>query len=104
VTRGKAAAYPELRRVLAGYLHEDYLLDAGAPEAALRAYLADASPGERRRFQRDVARFLAHIATLDFDAARDLFKELGSRWTPPSHEALVALLTDAVRPGGTSPR
>jgi hypothetical protein len=99
VTHGRTAAYPELRRVLAGYLHEDFLLEAGTPEAALRAFFDDASPGERRRFQREVARFLAHIATLDFDATRELFSELGSRWTPPSHEALVALLTAASSPG-----
>jgi hypothetical protein len=103
MTRAGESRFPELRRVLAGYLHEDFLLEAGTPQAALRAYLDEASPAERRRFQRDVARFLAHIATLDFAAARDLFNELGSRWVPPSHEALVALLTDAARPGGTSP-
>ena len=98
MTRAKASSYPELGRVFAGYLHEDFLAEWGTPEAALRAFLADASPGERRRFQREVSRFLTHIATLDFDAARDLFSELGSRWTPPSHEALVALLTAARNP------
>jgi hypothetical protein len=102
MTRARSS-YPELRRVFAGYLHEDFLVEAGTPEAALRAYLADASPTERRRFQREVSRFLAHIATLDFAAARDLFNDLGARWTPPSHAALVALLTDVIRPGGMAP-
>ena len=94
MTRPAPSAFPELQRVFAGYLHEDVLVEHGSPEAALRAFRADASPAEERRFRREVKRFLAQTSTLDFDAVRALLHELGSRWTPPSREALVAVLTD----------
>ena len=93
MTRVKAEAFPELRRVFSGYLHEDFLQDAGTPEAALRAFVADADPAERRRFQREAARFLAQTATLDFEDVRRLLVELGSRWNPPTRDALVKLLS-----------
>ena len=95
MTRVSAAAFPELRRFFSGYLHEDFLVDAGTPDAALRVFWADAGANERRRFQREAKRFLAHTATLDLDALRDLLHRLGCRWTPPTREALVGLLTDA---------
>jgi hypothetical protein len=93
--RVKASAFPELRRVFSGYLHEDVLAEAGTAGAALRTFWADAAPDERRRFQREVARLLALTAPLNLDDVRDLVHQLGSRWIPPSQEALVALLTSA---------
>lgn len=93
MTRVTASAFPELRRVFAGYLHEDVFVDGGTPEAALRTFRADASPAELRRFRKEVKRFLAQTSSLGFDEVRGLVDELGSRWIPPSREALVALLT-----------
>ena len=93
--RVRPAAFPELRRVFSGYLHEDFASETGTPEAALREFRADAAPAERRRFKREVKRFLEHAATINFDEVRDLVYRLGSRWTPPSREALVKLLADA---------
>ena len=93
--RVEASAFPELRRVFTGYLHEDALAEAGTPGAALRTFWADAAPDERRRFQREVGRFLALTAPLTLDDVRNLVRQLGSRWIPPSREALVALLTGA---------
>ena len=46
MTRITAAAFPELRRVFGGYLHEDYLVESGTPEAALRAFREDAAPAD----------------------------------------------------------
>ena len=93
MTRVKAEAFPELQRVFSGYLNEDFLIDAGTPEKALRTFVADASPAERRRFQREAARFLAQTATLDFEDVRQLLVELGSRWNAPTRDALVKLLS-----------
>jgi hypothetical protein len=104
LTRIKPAAYPELRRVFAGYLHEDSLLEAGTPEAALRTFREDAGPAELRRFQREVKRLLAQVATLELDELRDLVGRLGGRWVPPSREALIALLTEAAESGDPSSR
>jgi hypothetical protein len=88
----RPSAFPELRRVFTGYLHEDLFVDGGTPEAALRAFRTDASPEELKRFQQEAERFLAHTATLEFDEVRGLVHQLGCRWIPPSREALVALL------------
>jgi contact-dependent growth inhibition (CDI) system CdiI-like immunity protein len=95
LTNVTPSAFPELRRVFSGYLHEDVLEEHGVPEAALRAFRADASPAERRRFKKEAARFLAQTAALDLDELRHVLHGLGCRWNPPSREALLALLTAA---------
>jgi hypothetical protein len=95
LTRSASSAFPEIHRVFSGYLHEDVLADAGTPQNALRTFWSDATPGERRRFQREAKRLLAQVSTLDLDAIRDLVHELGGRWVPPSRDAVVALLTAA---------
>ena len=94
MTRVAPSAFPELRRVFSGYLHEDFLTEAGTPEAALQTFRDDANPEERRRFQREVKRFLSQTATLNLDELRALVYQLGCRWIPPSREAFVALLTE----------
>jgi hypothetical protein len=95
VTSSAASDFPELRRVFSGYLHEDFLAESGSAEAALAGFWADADPDERRRFQREVALFLARAATLDTDAIQELLFQLGCRWRPPSLETVISLLTDA---------
>ena len=91
--RVTAAAFPELRRVFTGYLHEDFVAEHGTPEGALRAFHADADPGEVRRFHNEAKRFLARTRTMEFNQLRALLGELGCRWNPATREALVALLT-----------
>lgn len=95
MTRTARSTFPELHKVFSGYLHEDVLTEAGTPEAALRTFWADANRVERRRFQREVTRFLAHTATLDLDDLRAMVHELGCRWIPPSRKSLTALLVSA---------
>ena len=95
MTRAPRSAFPELHRVFSGYLHEDVLAESGTPEAALRTFWADASRDERRRFQREVTRFLAHTAELDLDQLRALVPALGCGGIPPSRKRLAALLTAA---------
>ena len=92
------SSFPELRRVFDGYLHEDVFVEHGTPEAALRAFRADAAPADVRRLRREVKRFLAQTRALDFDRVRALVFQLGCRWIPPSREALIAVLTEAVDP------
>jgi hypothetical protein len=97
MTRG--GGFPELERVFSGYLHEDYAAEYGTPEAALRAFHDDASPSERRRFQREARRLIDQVrAAGTFEDVRTLMQRLGSRWTPPTRDALIALLTDAADP------
>jgi hypothetical protein len=102
--RVKASAFPELRRVFSGYLHEDVRAGGGTAGAALQEFWADAAPDERRRFQREVVRFLALTTSLPLDDMRALVHQLGSRWIPPSQEALEAVLTGASNPPEPSPR
>jgi hypothetical protein len=83
---------------LSGYLHEDFLDDYATPIAALRAFQADAGAGERRRLSREARRFLERTAPLEFEETRALVLRLGCRWTPPSLEALHALLAEAAEP------
>lgn len=87
-----ASAFPQLRRVFTGYLHEDFIVEYGTPEGALAAFLADASDAERRRFKAEARRFLTATETIDFPKAQKLVERLGSRWIPPSREALVRWL------------
>jgi len=95
LTRAAISAFPQIHRVFSGYLHEDVLADAGTPEGALRTFWSDATPSERRRFQREARRLLEQVSALELDSIQDLVHELGGRWVPPSREALVALLTAA---------
>src|SRR5262245_47180036 len=90
--RAKAADFPELHRVFAGYLHEDFVQEHGTPEAALDAFLEDANDAERRRFVAEAKRFLQQTASLEFDDVQRLVERLGSRWTPSSRDALAACL------------
>jgi contact-dependent growth inhibition (CDI) system CdiI-like immunity protein len=86
------ADFPELRRVLAAYLHEDFAEVHGTPAAALRAFHDDASVAERKRFAEEAGRFLDGTSDLSLDEVRTLLARLGSKWVPPSKEALRRLL------------
>jgi hypothetical protein len=90
-----APQFPALKRVFSGYLHEDFAAEYGSPEAAVRAFRDDASPAEWRRFQREAKRFAGLVTTEDFDRVCTLLQRMGSRWLPPSREALMTFLKDA---------
>ena len=90
--------FPALQRVFSGYLHEDFSQVHATPDAAVCAFLNDASPSERRRFIREVKRFLDRTSGLDDEALWALVARLGSRWAPPSRQALIAVLVNATRP------
>ena len=92
-TQVRASSFPQLKRVFSGYLHEDLSVEHGTPESALRSFQAEASPTERQRFEDEAERFLARTAHLHFDDVRLLLSQLGCRWTPPSRDALIELLS-----------
>ena len=102
MTRGEAPGFPALARVFSGYLHEDFAAEYGSPEAALRAFHEDASPAEWRLFQREAKRLAGIAEERDFESLCELVQQLGSRWIPPSRDALVTLLAGVAgqkRPG-----
>jgi hypothetical protein len=91
--RVKMSDFPELQRAFSAYLHEDFLEDYDTPAAAVRAFLEDADAGERARFRKEAKQFLALTAAYDLAKLRTLLSRLGSRWTPPSRDAVIALLS-----------
>ena len=95
MTRDAASEFPELSRVFSGYLHEDLAAEYGSPEAALLAFHDDASPAEWHRFQREARQLAILAAGSSFDDVCALVQRLGSRWKPPSPDALINLLTRA---------
>ena len=94
--RVKASEFPQLKQVLSGYLHEDFLQDYDSPAAALRAFLEDANPSERKRLAREARRFLDATRDLELEDLLTLLHRLGARWTPESREALAAVLAEAI--------
>ena len=95
MTRDAASEFPELSRVFSGYLHEDFAAEYGSPDAALLAFHDDASPAEWRRFQREARQLASFARDGSFDDVCMLVQRLGSRWTPPSRDALITLLMRA---------
>jgi len=90
--RATASDFPELRRVFAGYLHEEFVQEHGTPAQALEAFRHDADAGERTRFAQEATRFLEQTRALDFDDVAELVSALGSAWTPASRHDLEVLL------------
>lgn len=103
MTRGKATprpapeinrgAFPLLATFLRGYLHEDWQLDYETPAEARDAFLADASPEERRAFALECEIFLARTAALSLGEVRRVLAEaLGSAWHPATLDEVRGLL------------
>ncbi len=92
----KRSSFPTLRQAFGGYLHEDLIAEHGSAASAVRAFLDDAPPADRERFWKEAARFLAHTSNMTLDEVRQAVGRLGARWSPPSREALAALLTRPV--------
>lgn len=53
------ADYPNLAHFLAGYLHQDWMLEATGLPAVARAFTASESPEAVALLRADIARFLA---------------------------------------------
>ena len=87
--------YPQLRQFFEGYLHEDFVQEHKSPEGALRAFEADASAAELRRFRAEAKRLLARVESEELSTIRDLLAKLGAAWTPRSRAAVAKLLAAA---------
>ena len=92
-------AFPAVRALVRGYLHQDFQELHGSLAAAARAFRADASVAEREQLMAELES-LAHI--LASHPARKLRQfitdDLGSGWAPKSHEELTELL-ETIRAG-----
>jgi len=87
--------YPQLRQFFEGYLHEDFVQEHKSPDGALRAFEADASTAELRRFRAEAKRLLARVESEDLEKIRELLATLGSSWSPRSRAAVAKLLAAA---------
>jgi len=87
--------YPHLRQFFEGYLHQDFIQEHRSPARALRAFEADASAAELRRFRAEANRLLARVDSYELEEVRELLAKLGSAWTPRSRAAVAKLLRAA---------
>jgi hypothetical protein len=53
-----ATEYPDLAQLLAGYYHQDWHQDHATPDAALHAFVADASPDTVVAASEDIGRLI----------------------------------------------
>ena len=92
------AAFRQLESFFSGYLHEDFLMEYGSPEGALRAWRLDASTKESQQFDREAERLLKAAHALPFDTiAAFVRRDLGSAWRPSDAVRLQKLFASAPR-------
>jgi len=98
---GPPAAFPALRAFCRGYLHEDFLEEHGSPEGAMRAFLAVASPVERKRLAREWRAFSGQARRAALPALRrSVSDELGAAWSPKSRAEMEAVFGLVEGPSG----
>jgi hypothetical protein len=92
------AAFPQLEAFFGGYLQEDFLVDYGSPEGALRAWRLSASAKEIQQFDREAHVLLDAASKLPFDAiAAFVRRDLGSAWRPSDVARLQRLFAPPPR-------
>lgn len=91
-----AVQFPQLESFFSGYLHEDFHVDYGSPEGALRAWRLSASTKESQQFDREVERLLDAASKLPFDTVAAFVRRgLGSAWRPSDPARLQKLFAAA---------
>lgn len=89
-------AFPQLESFFSGYLHEDFRVEYGSPEGALRAWRMDATARESQQLDQEAELLLTAAATTPFDAiAAFVRRDLGSAWRPFDVARLQALFARA---------
>jgi hypothetical protein len=92
-----AADFPLLSQFVAGYLHQDFVIDHKTPEGARDAFLDDASDWERLAFLKEVHRFLTEAEGRPWAEVKAAFSSMGGAWTPRSRLALATLFRGALQ-------
>jgi len=93
-----AAAFPQLESFFSDYLHEEFLVEYGSPEGALRAWRLNASTRENQQFDHEVERLMDAASKLPFgDVAAFVRRDLGSAWRPSDSARLQKLFAAAPR-------
>src|SRR5579872_5023950 len=94
--------FPQLADFAAGYLHQDFRSEHRTPAAAREAFLKAVNQDERRRFDRDVERFLRATGPASWEDVQQAWAALGAAWMPRDRRALERLLV--VTPASTGAR
>lgn len=99
MNRGGADRWPCLESLLAGYLHQDFVVEHGDAPAAVRAWLAESTPDQAVTLSSEWRSFLNVTSGMDVETrARTLRDIAGGSWAPrdaAEFEAVSALLLDA---------
>ena len=92
--------FPVLEEFLHAYLHEDFQVEYGSPEAARQVFLADASRDERHALADECARFTELISGQPVGVVRRvLAHDFGSAWWPARASDVMSLLDpDVIAP------
>jgi hypothetical protein len=89
-------AFPQLASFFGDYLHEDFRVEYGSPEGALRAWRMDATAKDSQQLDQEAERLLAASATTPFDTiAAFVRRDLGSAWRPSDVARLQGLFARA---------
>ena len=83
--------FPHLAAFLAGYLHQDFVLDHKTPDGALEAFLADAGPDDRAALKQEWVAFRQAVEGMSLRELRQALSALGGAWRPASRAALLGL-------------
>jgi hypothetical protein len=82
------ADYPTLRDYLPGYLHQDFGAEYGTPEAAIKAFVEDASGDEIVQVREEWKALRADFAGRPIEEMQAALVALGCAWRPASEEEL----------------
>lgn len=88
--------FPVLSGFVAGYLHQDFLLEYRTAAEALEAFLRDASAEERQQLRKEAEHFLAGAARHAWTDVAAAFQQLGGAWYPRTRAELASLLRTAL--------
>jgi hypothetical protein len=92
------AAFPQLESFFSGYLQEDFLVEFGSPEGALRTWRLSASAKENEQFDREAQVLLDAASKLPFDTITAFVRrDLGSSWRPSDVARLQKLFAPPSR-------
>ena len=76
--------FEELGVLLDGYFHEDFRLEHGSHEAAARAFVREASEGERDNVRKSLDAFLSWAEGVERETWQAALRRAGGAWRPRS--------------------
>ena len=81
---GATPRFEELGVLLDGYFHEDFRLEHGSHEAAARAFVREASEGERDNVRKSLDAFLSWAEGVERETWQAALWRAGGAWRPRS--------------------